>query len=94
MSRLVPLLQITWMCKFDDARDTGYQRISGYITAFARRADKEVAQGKQTARPEASVAQASAPYLFTSSESGQSADFGAHAISSARLGDTFEVQEV
>lgn len=82
------------MRKFDDARNTGYQCISGYIIAFAWRTAKEVAQGKQTARPEASVAQASAPHLFTSSESGQSADFGGHAISSARLGDTFEVQEV
>ena len=82
------------MSKFDDARDTGYQRISGCIIAFARRAAKEVSQGKQTARPEASVAQALVPHLFTSSESGQSVDFGAHTISSVRLGDTFEVQEV
>lgn len=44
------------LCKFDDARDIGYQRISGCIIAFARQAAKEVAQGKQTARPEASVA--------------------------------------
>jgi len=71
------------VCKFDDARDIGYQRISGCIIAFARRAAKGVVQGKQTARPEASVAQASTPHLFTSSEPGQSADFGAHAISSA-----------
>ena len=82
------------MRKFDDTRDTGYQCISDYIIAFTWRTAKEVAQGKQTARPEASVAQASAPHLFTSCESGQSADFGGHAISSARLGDTFEVQEV
>ena len=81
------------MCKFDDARDIGYQRISSCVIAFAWRAAKEVAQGTLT-RPEASIAQVSTLHLFTSSESSQSADFGAHAISSARLGDTFEVEEV
>lgn len=82
------------MCKFDNPGDIGYRRISGHILTFTQQATKEVAQGKHTTGPGASVTQASTPYLVTSSESGQSAKFSTHVISLSHSGDSFEVEEV